>query len=612
MKRITPLSLTIQNFKSVGEETTIDFTTLSSLTLIKGINNDIKSNNEKLLANNGSGKSTIIDAILFSLYGKTLRNINNAKIINRTIGNKLKTFVRFKFKLDDDVYISEANFKSSGKNPSIGFLLQKNDEPALDRNTPQMKDLIENQILGCPYDLFKSSIVISQSSYQNFYEMTKSEKVNYIEQLFKLTDFGLVLKMVRADMNAAKMEYNTSNINLSKIGERLFDLNNKNNRFVTENSGKTDAIKTAITLKQKAIKSCESEALKYVAIKDRSKKEQELKDLRDTYESKRNQLLKFNSAISTLKGRIDSASGVLDKHSEVLDIICKDCYSKVDEILDLTSMKNLIIDDNKKSEVITEAITKTNTECIEIQKQITAVSQEIEEIRNQERQRMLNDNQITYLRKELEGLENQLRESTEQENPFSDLIIKAKTELDDANSVMKLKSIEIKRLQLLELASSDAGAKKDLLTDLALLINDLMKHYLTQLGANYSVIFDAGFDFEFITPTGACDIDSFSSGERQRISLATMFSFRDLITGNRIFSDLCILDECIDSGIDQFGIERIVDSIYQMSLKDNIKFAIVSHNKAVSDKFESYREDGNNISILTAIKTDGQTTYEVA
>lgn len=612
MKKFCPLSLSIQNFRSVGEETTIDFESLSSLTLIKGINNDVTVDGEDVdKPNNGAGKSTIIDAMLFALYGRTLRNVNNAKIINRSIGNKLKTFCRLKFRLDDDVYVSEAFLKSGGKNPSIGFVLQKNDEKPLDRNTPQMKELIEEQILGCPYDLFKSSIVISQSSYQNFYEMTKAEKVAYIEQLFHLTDFGAILKMVRSDLNATKMEFNTANMNIGRIGERLHELMSKNDRFEEENNGRTDALKTAISLKQMAIKNCESEALKYAALPNRSEKEKEQMLLKDNIEAKRNALMTYNSAISVLETKISESKKLLGKHSEVIDIICNDCKNKVSEVLNLNNIRNSVAEFESKLSIVKSAVEKTKKECSELEERSLELSHEIEKIRDSERKRMLNENQLTYLKNELETLEKQLQEAQERENPFTDLIIKVKKEIEDANSTISVKAQEIKKLQLMELAFGDSGAKKDILADLAQLVNNLMKSYLKQLGSDYSVVFSPNFDFEFITPDGVSTIDEFSSGERQRISLATMFSFRDLITGNRILSDLCILDECIDSGIDQFGINRIIESIYKMSVKSKIKFAVVSHNKAVSDKLEKYREDGNSISVLTAVKTDRKTHYEI-
>src|SRR5574344_875272 len=404
MPKINFQKLEIQNFKSIGEATFIDFDSLNQITLVKGINEDIDGI-DNIKVNNGSGKSTIIDAILFSLYGKTLCSISNMDLINRSIGNKLKTYVKLFFSIGNNKYVSEAFLNIRGKSdPTIGFTLKINDDEPISRNTVQMKQMMEEEIIGCPFDLFKSSIVISQSSYQNFYSMTKSQRVSYIEQLFKLTIFGDLLKLVRSDMRSDTIDYNSTNMAKGHASEQLQELSIKSNAFELEAKGKSDKIETSIKLKQSAIDSCSNE-LKQIGERVESTELQKLLiEYHDKISEKQTLISKCNAAISALESKKNSLSVSIGKHKEVLDVLCTDCYNKADKLLNITESKSQINECDEKIKKIKEAITSAHSEWDEFTKKCNDLSKTIENINSNNHKRELLENQLGYFTSELEEL----------------------------------------------------------------------------------------------------------------------------------------------------------------------------------------------------------------
>lgn len=610
MSHILFKKLTVQNFKSIGEETVIDFDKLRKISLIKGINHDVEINDSEVTANNGSGKSTIIDAILFALYGKTLCGLNNRDLINRSIGTELKTFSKLEFSIGTDSYVSEAFLNIKGKSdPTIGFTLQINDEEPISRNTLQMKTMIEDQILGCPFDLFKSSIVISQSSYQNFYMMTKSQKVSYIEDLFKLMIFGDLLKLVRSDVRTDTAEYNATSMARMSVVDQLQDLVIKNNKFESEAKSRNDNIQTAIDLKKKAIEALENDLKKYEETidADETELEKECISLRGQYDEKIAYNRKLVAAASSLMSQKSELDNIINKHKTVLDILCDNCMEKADGILNISETKEKIADIESKVEKVKTASQETMEQISEIQKKHDELRKQIENIRSVKHKKEMIINQIESTNREIETLDNALEQSQLQENPFEGLIEKNKSQIEEYDKLMSDKSIMVKIKKFIEMVFSDSGAKKAILNDISSNINKLIHHYLIKLGANYMVIFDSSFTPKFVTQNGESVFESFSSGEKQRINLATMMAFRDLVIGNRISSNIFILDEVIDGALDSSGLIGITTSIVEMISNSNTKLMLVSHNPSVEQKLKEL----SDVSLIIAEKRDSKTRYKI-
>lgn len=616
MNVLKAIRLEIQNFRSIGEKTEIDFTQLSKLVLIHGINFEIDpvteqdgSKSREIAANNGSGKSTIIDAILFSLYGRTLNSVDNRKLVNRAIGPKLKTYCKFEFMIGENRYTSEAFLNVRGKsNPTVGFKFQTNDEDPVERNTPQMKEMIENQILGCPYDMFKSSIVISQSSYLNFYEMTKAQRIFYVEQLFKLTIFSDLLKATRSDLNSEKIAYNAVNQKISQIASVIFDLKSRSDTFDEQQKAKKDQIAKTLAVRKEALEVAEAELREIALIGNPTDLEFAISLNREKVDTKTALLSKANAQLSSNAAKKTQLEAMIGKHKEVLDILCSDCLSKAEALLNIAESRREVEVGTEIAKKIEIAIEKVKSELSELRREGEKLQKDLNDYHRAARTVEQLQSRCNYLKTEISDTEKKLEEAVESENPFGGLLEKNGALLESLKKELSGKSESIVALQILEAAFGDSGAKKQIFIDLISRINQLLSHYLRILGASYNVVFSTNFEFEFITPSGPSDFDSFSSGEKQRICLATMFTFRDLITNNRIASDFFILDEVLDVGIDENCVHRVCESLKVLTEQLGIKTFVISHNKTVIDKLLKFSQ----VSSIRAIKKDRKTHYEIA
>lgn len=616
MNVLKAIRLEVQNFRSVGEKTEIDFTQLSKLVLIHGTNFEIdpvieqeSNQSREIAANNGSGKSTIIDAILFALYGRTLNAVDNRKLINRAIGPKLKTYCKFEFAIGENRYVSEAFLNIKGKsNPTVGFKFQVNDEEPIERNTPQMKEMIETQVLGCPYDMFKSSIVISQSSYLNFYEMTKAQRIAYVEQLFKLTVFSDLLKATRSDLNAEKIAYNAVNQKISQTASVIFDLKSRSDTFDEQQKAKKEQIVKNLAARKEALEAAEAELGEIALSGNPSDIEFAISLNREKIDAKTALLSKASAQLSSSAAKKAQLEAMINKHKEVLDILCSDCLSKAESLLNITESRKEIEADAEKAEKIELAAENVKKELSELRREGEQLQKNLNDYYRASRLVEQLQARRDYLKTEIADIEKKLEEATEAENPFGGLLEKNGTLLKSLKEELSGKSSTIVSLQILEAAFGDSGAKKQIFLDLVSRINQLLSHYLRILGASYNVVFSANFEFEFITPSGPSDFDSFSSGEKQRICLATMFTFRDLINNNRIASDFFILDEVLDVGIDENCVHRVCESLKVLTEQLGIRTFVISHNKTVIDKLLKF----NQVSSIKAIKKDRKTHYELS
>ena len=598
--------LVVQNFKSVGEETTIDFEHMGKVTLVEGLNKDVKADDGEYISN-GAGKSTIMDAIMFALYGRQMGDSNNRDLVNRRIGGRLRSFCRLTFSIGGTEYVSEAFMNFKGKSdPTVGFTLKVGDAEPVSRNTAQMRKMIEEQVIGCPFDLFKSSVAIASSSYENFYEMTKSQKVAYVDQLFKLQVFGDILKAVRSDLRSDTVDYNSLNMARGHQAEQLQDMVLKSSAFESEAKGRKDRVATALSMKEAAVRAAEEDLRKVPEPKDVIAIQKEMLEVNGQVAALAARMQKCAAASSALKSRASELERSMAKHKEVLDILCPQCMEKADAMLDITRSREEAEECGRKAALLVAAYDEAAAEKKSLEERSSLMARDVEESRSRSHRIEMLENQLGYLRKELEDLRSQMDSEESAENPFTGLVDALKARLDAMDSDLEEKMRSVRLHKFLEFVFSDQGAKSAILSDVARDVSSLIRHYLGRLGADYSVDIGPDFSARFVTSSGESEFCMFSSGERQKIAMATMLAFRDLIVGNRVSSDLLMLDEMLDTALDGHGVASVVSSLTSMLSGSDVRLMIVSHNPVVK---EALKASGIEPSVVTAVKEEGQTRY---
>ena len=221
----------------------------------------------------------------------------------------------------------------------------------------------------------------------------------------------------------------------------------------------------------------------------------------------------------------------------------------------------------------------------------------------------IEEEKITY---KIQNLTNDIKKlkveydklSNETSNPFGELMNQTKIELDKLKSQMINYVKDIKHLELLRDACSENGVKRFIIKDIVKLLNSLIQKYLNEIGAEYLVYFDESFDFKFITMNGECEFSNFSTGERQRIQISTILAFRDLILNGKINSNIFVIDEFLDSGIDTVAIKNVLNILSKKSAEAHQNIFIISHRQETTESIIFNH-------IIEVVKENGISTLKI-
>ena len=539
----------------------------------------------------GSGKSSyLVDSVIFALFGRTLKNTNNKYIPNRYCDSKLKSYTKLYFSVDGQKYSSECYCRPKGG--SVGMELKKYNkecdewEDITQASVIKNRQYIQDSILGCSFDLFKTAIIVSASECINFYEnMGKQAKRNFIENIFNLNCFGTMFADIKYDLNNIKKELTYTNNEIIKSTQRLEQLKIKYQDFDTKLNEEVTQLKQEIVAKCTELKSyekqkneLEKELINYDTLSIQYKKL--TNDIKTLTTAER----KIEKEILEIKYKIKAINQVLTEVNKLKDGLCIKCtelfnsrYEFNKKTEEIEQLNNILIGKEQQIEKLTKALTKY-TEDEEIYK---------EQLDQLNIKKAKQDNLIYKIQvlandiKKLKGEYNKI--SNNKSNPFFELIEKTESELAQLKIQMINYVKEIKHLEILRDACSENGVKRFIIKDIVKLLNSLIQKYLNEIGAEFLVYFDESFDFKFITMTGECEYSNFSTGERQRIQISTILAFRDLILNGKINSNIFVIDEFLDSGIDAIAIKNILGILNKKSIEGNQNIFIISHRQETTE-----------------------------
>lgn len=463
------------------------------------------------------------------------------------------------------------------------------------------RQYIQDNILGCSFEIFKSSVIVSASDCLNFYQgMNRQAKRNYIENIFNLNCFGIMFSEIKADLNDIKKEITYTNNELLKMSEQVKDIQIKYEEFNTK------MIQTLQQLTNNIKNNCN-------ILKENQKIIKENKELIKDYSIYLEKRIKVDNDLHTLNSkkqefekdkirlqyRKKSITDTLAEIMQLKDGLCEKCTLIIDERYDYNTKKNEIITIEDHEKNLTDKINKLQ---IYIEKYDNDLSNIVSKIQEFDKiKTFIEKTQYTntFLKKDIISLKEKYQNlKTKNENPFTELLNKTKTQLTVLqDNVVKYVSHR-QHLEILREACSENGVKRFIIKDIVKLLNSLIQKYLNEIGAEYLVYFDESFDFKFITINGECQYSSFSAGQRQRIQIATILAFRDLILNGKINSNIFVLDEFLDAAIDAIAIKNIMSILSKKSKELNQNIFIISHRQ------ETTQENAFN-HIIEVIKENG-------
>lgn len=448
------------------------------------------------------------------------------------------------------------------------------------------RQYIQDTILGCSFDLFKTAIVVSASECINFYEnMGKQAKRNFIENIFNLNCFGTMFADIKSDLNNIKKELTYTNNEILKCSQRLEQLKIKYQDFDKKLNEDLNQLKQEMLTKYNELKSyqkekeqLESELINYQQISDQYKKI--TSDIKTLTTAER----KIEKDILEIKYKVKAINQVLTEISKLKEGLCVKCtelfnsrYHFEEKTNEIEQLNNNLNEKQTQIDKLTNALTKYTKDEEIYKEQLDQLNIK----KNQQDTLLYKIQNLTNDIKKLKGEYDKL--SNDKSNPFFELIEKTENELKQLKTHMINYVKDIKHLEILRDACSENGVKRFIIKDIVKLLNSLIQKYLNEIGAEFLVYFDESFDFKFITMTGECEYSSFSTGECQRIQIATILAFRDLILNGKINSNIFVIDEFLDSGIDTIAIKNILNILSKKAIESNQNIFIISHRQETTE-----------------------------
>jgi len=577
-------TLTVKNFMSVGNATQgIDFDR-QDLTLVLGENLDLGGDDSG--ARNGTGKTTIINALSYALYGNALTNIRKDNLINKT--NNKNMLVTVDFEVNGNNYKIERGRKPNTMAFYVGDVEQEiTDESQGDSRETQQE--IE-RVLGLSHDMFKHIIGLNTYT-EPFLSLKANDQRTIIEQLL-----GITL--------------------LSEKAEKLKEL--------------VKATKDAISQEEYRIK----------AVTDANKRiEEQIESL------KRRQVLwqkKYDSDIEYLQKAFDELSHLdieaeLDSHRLLSEYNVKSKAiaelngwinrCKLDETRELKEMDKLKADiaslenhtchscgqgfHDEKQEALLE---KKRRDLQETALQALATSgQWVEHTGTLAELGELGPRPKVYYDKESDAFEHrgsmanilsQLTSKQNETDPYSEQIAEMQTQglehisFDTMNELNRVKEHQEFLAKLL--TNKDSFIRKRIIDQNLSYLNARLGQYLDRIGLPHTVKFNNDLTVSITELGRDLDFDNLSRGERNRLILSLSWAFRDVWESLYKHINLLFIDELVDSGMDASGVENSLAILKKMSRENNKSIWLVSHKDELAGRV-------NNI--LTVVKENGFTTY---
>lgn len=520
-----------------------------------------------IVGQNGAGKSTILDALSFVLFGKPFRKINKPQLVNSITQKNMVVEIEFTIGTNQYKIIR-------GMKPTIFEVYQNG---SLLNQSAEMKDyqeILEKQILKVNHKSFNQVVVLGSATFQPFMQLTPGSRREIIEDLLDLQIFTTMNSLLK-DKVLINDEYimrivSDKKIIQSKIEmtkEHLKELQSNNDQLIEEKKNKINDIK-------KQIKTFDKEYSNF----DKKRKELDEKNIDSKV------LTSKLTKLSQLKHQIEANLSVIKNDVDFFKNHdnCPTCKQVIDE----NFRKDTISDKEIKIVEINEGLEKLSEQYNQINEQISEAMKIQSELNDVKMEINLTKTKINSLTAQKDDLEQEIKQIHDKKNVDSDDKIQTlETELKE---IEKAYNVRLEEKEILSVAGTllkDNGIKAKIIKQYVPVINKLINKYLSSMDFFVSFELDEQFN-ESIKSRYRDDFTyaSFSEGEKQKIDLALLFTWRAVAKlRNSINTNLLIMDEVFDSSLDQNATDYLMNIIRDVSKDSNI--IIISHKEHMNEKF---------------------------
>lgn len=577
--------LTVRNFMSVGNATQAVNFDRQDLTLVLGENIDLGGDDTG--ARNGTGKTTIINALSYALYGNALTNIRKDNLINKT--NAKGMLVTIEFEVNGIDYKIERGRKSNVLKFYIGNEEQETDDDNSQGDSRETQAEIE-RLLGMTHDMFKHVVALNTYT-EPFLSLKSNDQRAIIEQLLGITVLSEKAdalkeqqKITRDAIQAEEYKIKAIQDANERIKEQIENLCRRQGLWVAKQQ--EDIVKLTTAIDQLSHIDIDAEILAHKALTAYNKKRTEINDLK-----------KYILRNEQDQAREEKLIKKLEK--EIADLKEHKCYACGQELHNSKHEEVLSAKEAALKEAAMQYLS-ANTQYIEN----TGKLQELGELGPQPTVFYDNEEDAIHHRSTIANLQSQLEEKRRQDDPYNeqieDMRKTALAEIDYTamNELSRVKEHQEFLYKLL--TNKDSYIRKRIIDQNLSYLNARLGYYLDKIGLPHQVTFQNDLSVEIQELGRELDFDNLSRGERNRLILSLSWAFRDVWESLYQPINLLFIDELVDSGMDTSGVENALAILKKMTRDHNKSIWLVSHKDELAGRV-------NNI--LTVVKENGFTTY---
>jgi DNA repair exonuclease SbcCD ATPase subunit len=575
-------NLTVRNFMSVGNATQgIDFDR-RDLTLVLGENLDLGGDGSR----NGTGKTTIINALSYALYGQALSNIRKDNLVNKTNGKNM--LVSLDFVVGSQEYKIER-----GRKPNVlKFYVNNQAQEITDEaqgDSRETQDAIEH-VLGLSHDMFKHILALNTYT-EPFLSLKANDQRTIIEQLL-----GITLLSERADAIKEHNRHTKEKIQQEefriravqeankRIEEQIEALRRRQQLWVTKHEEEITKLATALEELKKI--DIEAEVQSHKAHKVWDQKRKDLNDLAGQISRTKLDKDRENKSIEKLGKEI----ATLESHT------CHTCGHAFHD------HKHQQVLEGKQADL--ERAREACSEHTQLLSELEIAHESLGTLGKPPVMFYDKEEDAIHHRSSLTALEKQLADKSAETDPYGEQIADMQgqalqtVDYDTLNELTRLQEHQDFLLKLL--TSKDSFVRKKIIEQNLSYLNARLTHYLDRIGLPHTVVFQNDLTVSIEELGRGLDFDNLSRGERNRLILSMSWAFRDVFESLYQPINVLFIDEMIDSGLDTQGVENSLALLKHMSRERHKSIWLVSHRDELAGRVEN---------ILRVVKEGGFTTY---
>lgn len=574
--------LTVKNFMSVGNATQAINFDRQDLTLVLGENLDLGGDGSR----NGTGKTTILNALSYALYGNALTNIRKDNLINKT--NSKNMLVSLEFSINGQEYRVER-----GRKPNIlKFFVNNQEQEAEDTaqgDSRQTQAEIE-RILGLSHDMFKHVLALNTYT-EPFLSMRSNDQRAIIEELLGITLLSERADAIKEQMRQSKEAQKEEELRIKavqeankRIQDQISSLENRRKLWEKKKTEDVEGLTTAI------------ESLSHVDIDAEIAAHKAL----DTFYDTKKAIEDANKWIRSIEQDNAKLEKLTDKlKKEIEDLESHKCYACGQDL-----------HDNKHEEILASKRATLQETALQLLANQTQEQEhrdalaELGELGTAPKVFYDTVDQAYEHQNTLSGLQRDLESRSDETDPYTEQIEEMKQQAlqevnyDLINELTRLQEHQDFLYKLL--TNKDSFVRKRIIDQNLSYLNSRLTHYLDRIGLPHQVIFQNDLSVEITELGRDLDFDNLSRGERNRLILSMSWAFRDVWESLYSPINLLFIDELVDAGMDTSGVENALGLLKQMARERHKSVWLVSHKDELAGRV------GN---ILKVIKENGFTSY---